>query len=242
VLSVTTNAGTYLISLAVLGLILLGVQTYRNQRVRRTVGVIWDLATFWPRAAHPLAPPCYAERVVPELVHRATWLATEQRGLVLSGHSQGSVLAAATVLQMPPEALRSTALLTYGSPLCRLYMRAFPNYFSEKVINDIAGAVAGSAGQERWVNLWRRTDPIGGAIGIGDRRLADPAAFDPQPGHRLPPAVQGHSGYQLTAQFGQAMDDLVGLLRSTPDGARPPAAPPPAPAAAPAPAAVYPPS
>ena len=168
---------------------LLGVQTYRNARVRRTVGVIWDLATFWPRAAHPLAPPCYAERVVPELVHRATWLAKEQGGLVLSGHSQGSVLVAATVLQLPPEARERTALLTYGSPLCRLYLRAFPNYFSEKVINDIAGAVAGGRGQERWVNLWRRTDPIGGAVGIGDRRLADPDRFDPLPGDRLPPAV-----------------------------------------------------
>jgi hypothetical protein len=225
VLSFTTNAGTYLISISVLGLILLGIQTYRNARVRRTVGVIWDLATFWPRAAHPLAPPCYAERVVPELVHRATWLATSQRGLVLSGHSQGSVLVAAAVLQLPPEARRRTALLTYGSPLCRLYMRAFPNYFSEKVVNDIAAAVAGPAGQERWVNLWRRTDPIGGAIGIGDRRLADPASFDPQPGHRLPPAVQGHSGYQLTPQFGQAMDDLVGLLRAG-DGPPSPNGPP----------------
>ena len=39
VLSVTTNAGTYLISVSVLGLILLGIQTYRNQRMRRTVGV-----------------------------------------------------------------------------------------------------------------------------------------------------------------------------------------------------------
>ncbi|HEX6872965.1 MAG TPA: hypothetical protein VF163_17855, partial [Micromonosporaceae bacterium] len=216
VISVLTNVGTYLISLSVLGLVVLGVQTYRNARVRRTVGVIWDLATFWPRAAHPLAPPCYAERVVPELVHRASWLATEQGGLVVSGHSQGSVLAAATVLQLPPEARRHTALLTYGSPLCRLYLRAFPTYFHEKAVNDIGAALAGSRGQERWVNLWRRTDPIGGAIGIGDRRLADPASFGPLPGNRLPPPVQGHSGYQLTPQFGQAMDDLVGLLRDSP--------------------------
>jgi hypothetical protein len=212
-ISVLANVGTYLISLFVLGLVFLGVQTYRNQRVRRTVGVIWDLATFWPRAAHPLAPPCYAERAVPELVHRATWLATEQGGVVVSGHSQGSVLAAATILQLPEYARQRTALLTYGSPLCRLYMRAFPNYVSEKVIYDLGAAVAGSRGQERWVNLWRRTDPIGGAVGVGDRRLADPVSFDPLPGDRIPPAVAGHGDYQLTPQFAQAMDDLVGLLR-----------------------------
>jgi acetyl esterase/lipase len=199
----------------VLGLVLLGIQTYRNPRVRRTVGVVWDLATFWPRAAHPLAPPCYSERVVPELVHRGTWLAKEQNGLVVSGHSQGSVLAAATVLQLPPEARARTALITYGSPLCRLYMRAFPNYFNEKVINDISAAVADSRGRERWINLWRRTDPIGGAVGLGDRRLADPISFDQLPGDRIPPAPQAHGGYQLTPQFGQAMDDLVGLLRES---------------------------
>jgi hypothetical protein len=212
ILSFATNTGTYLIGIAVLGLVVLGIQTYRNQRVRRTVGVIWDLATFWPRGAHPLAPPCYAERVVPELAHRATWLATEQGGLVLSGHSQGSVLVAATVLQMASPARRRTALLTYGSPLCRLYQRAFPNYFSPNVVDEITAAVAGPAGEERWVNLWRRTDPIGGAVGVGDRRLPDPFAFDPQPGHRLPPGVRGHSGYQLTPEFEQAMRDLVGLL------------------------------
>jgi hypothetical protein len=213
VLSIVSNAGTYLISLSVLGLIFLGVQTYRNPRVRRTVGIIWDLGTFWPRSTHPLAPPCYAERVVPELVHRADWLATEQGGLVLSGHSQGTVLVAATILQLSPEAKRHTALITYGSPLCRLYMRAFPNYFNEKVMQDIGAAVQGGLGEERWVNLWRRTDPIGGAVGIGDRRLADPSSFDALPGDQIAPAVAAHGGYQLTPEFNQAMDDLVGLLR-----------------------------
>jgi hypothetical protein len=211
-LSFVSNAGTYLISLSILLIVFLGVQTYRNARVRRSVGVIWDLGTFWPRAAHPLAPPCYAERVVPELVHRATWLAKEQGGLVLSGHSQGSVLAAATVLQLPPDAKPRTALLTYGSPLARLYQRAFPNYFGPAVMAQIGASVSGRDGQPRWVNLWRATDPIGGPVGTGDRRLADPIDFDPLPGERLPPAVAAHSGYQVTAQFEQAMDDLVGLL------------------------------
>lgn len=215
--SMVANVGTYLISAAIVGLVVLGVQTYRNARVRRTVGIVWDLATFWPRGAHPLAPPCYAERVVPELVHRGTWLATDQGGLVLSGHSQGSVLAVATVLQLPPEARQRTALLTYGAPVCRLYLRAFPNYFNEKVLADVGAAVAGEPGQQRWVNLWRRSDPIGGAVGVGDRRLPDPAAFDALPGDRIPPAVQAHSAYQLTPEFSQAMDDLVTLLPSPQD-------------------------
>jgi hypothetical protein len=207
------NLGTWLIGLSAVFLVLLGIQTYRRPRLRRTVGIIWDLATFWPRACHPLGPPCYAERVVPELVHRANWLATEQDGVVLSGHSQGSVLVAATVLQMKPDALRRTALLTYGSPIVRLYQRAFPNYFNDAVLNEIGAAVEGARGQERWVNLWRHTDPIGGPVGIGDRRLPDPLAFDPSPGDQVPPKVQAHSGYQLVPGFNQAMDDLVALLR-----------------------------
>jgi hypothetical protein len=212
VLSALTRAGTYLISIAALGLVLLGIQTYRNERVRKTVGVIWDLGTFWPRSGHPLAPPCYAERVVPELVHRASWIATEQGGVVLSGHSQGSVLAAAAVLQMGRSARERTALLTYGSPLCRLYMRAFPTYWGEPVLRDIGAALSDQDGQPRWVNLWRRTDPIGGAVGIGDRRLIDPVGFNPPPGDRLPPAVAGHSGYQVTPDFADAVSDLLARI------------------------------
>ena len=39
------------------GLIALGSQIRRSEKARKAVGVIWDLTTFWPRAAHPLAPP-----------------------------------------------------------------------------------------------------------------------------------------------------------------------------------------
>src|SRR5207244_1319883 len=101
ILANLTGFGTYLIGLAALGLMTLGVQAYRNAGTRRVVGILWDLGTFWPRAAHPLAPPCYAERVVPELAIRTAWL-SRQGGVVLSGHSQGSVLVAATVLQLSP--------------------------------------------------------------------------------------------------------------------------------------------
>ena len=60
------------------GLIALGSQIRRSEKARKAVGVIWDLTTFWPRAAHPLAPPCYAERVIPELQIRSRWVLDQE--------------------------------------------------------------------------------------------------------------------------------------------------------------------
>ncbi|WP_432835022.1 hypothetical protein [Dactylosporangium sp. CA-092794] len=233
VLSFVVNLGTYLIGLATLALVLIGVLAYRYQRFRRIVGVLWDLGTFWPRAAHPLAPPCYAERVVPELAKRSAWLATAPGGVILSGHSQGSVLVAATVLQLPPEARARTALLTYGSPLRRLYARLFPAYVNDKVLEQ-AGAVLTRPQTEpgqhtpRWVNLWRDTDPIGGPVESDtarDVRLADPPGFDMQPGDTVFPKVDGHGAYQQRPEFGavisELMQDLTDLPPQDPAEARP---------------------
>jgi hypothetical protein len=80
----------------------------------RPLGLVWDLVCFLPKAAHPFGPPCYSERVVPELLGRyESWLTgdvqptvtdrespTPQQGnrrIVLSAHSLGSVLAVATI-------------------------------------------------------------------------------------------------------------------------------------------------
>ena len=35
---------------------------------RRLICIAWDIGTFWPRSYHPLAPPCYTERAIPELL------------------------------------------------------------------------------------------------------------------------------------------------------------------------------
>jgi hypothetical protein len=227
VISISVNAGTYLIGLAALALLVVGVLAYRYQRFRRVVGVLWDLGTFWPRSGHPLAPPCYAERVVPELVTRAGHLA-EQGGLVLSGHSQGSVLVAATVLQLQAHQQAGVALVTYGSPLRRLYARLFPSYVDDALLARVGAAVSGQAGsldasrprpaqpggfdqRARWVNLWRDTDPIGGPVNAPahDVRLVDPIAFGFPPGDSVFPEVGGHSSYQLHPAFGDAVRSMV---------------------------------
>ena len=222
VLSILTNVGTYLTSFLILLLVVLGIQTYRNLRVRRSVGLLWDAATFWPRACHPLAPPCYAERAVPELVRRGSWLATEQEGLILAGHSQGSVLAAAVVLQMPETAASRTALVTTGSPLGRLYARLFPSYVGQKMLAEVKARLTRPGGEPRWINLWRSTDPIGGPIGLQeiDQRLRDPAWFDSYPGDTSVAAIRGHGGYLLEPSYTAAVTDLRRSLAPAPTGDR----------------------
>src|SRR5260370_7027450 len=66
---------------------------------RRTIGVLGDVGTFWPRSYHPLSPPCYSERAVPELQRRMWWLHDTGGRVVLIAHSQGAMLATAALVQ-----------------------------------------------------------------------------------------------------------------------------------------------
>ncbi|MEO6500514.1 MAG: hypothetical protein ABIQ09_01220 [Jatrophihabitantaceae bacterium] len=131
---------------------------YKDPSQRKRIGALWDVGTFWPRAVHPFAPPCYAERAVPELVDRirvltspiernesdpAWWALQAHRRdadrtknldvprdpLLLTGYSQGAVIMPAVVAQLPVETIDRVALLTLACPVRRLYGRAFPAYF-----------------------------------------------------------------------------------------------------------------
>ncbi len=83
----------------------------------RRSGMLWTLGMFWPRAVQSSAPPCYAERAVPELARRITVLTDRGHRVLIAAQSHGSVLAVASILQLPPHVLDKVALLTHGSPL-----------------------------------------------------------------------------------------------------------------------------
>jgi hypothetical protein len=225
------------------GLILLGSQIRRSEKTRKAVGVIWDLTTFWPRAAHPLAPPCYAERVVPELHIRTRWALDKPdrddpdltaNQVIVSGHSQGSLIVLAMVSRLNPVHLERVRMITYGSQIRALYGRVFPRVFGPAAIGyeptpgqpslsdafpDVPRApgvtpgppvppvdsfrdrLEGAGGE--WVNLFRRTDPLGWRVfsdSDSDRDLPVPEV--PRRGVGDPgPMVMGHSGYQHTLVY-----------------------------------------
>nr|WP_240968961.1 hypothetical protein [Streptomyces sp. HNM0575] len=211
--------GSWLVGLAFVLFVAWGRRAYRDPSARRTIGILWDVGTFWPRAAHPFSPPCYAERAVPDLAWRmATWTELTRGRLVISGHSQGSVLAAAAVWHLDRRTRGKVALLTYGSPLERLYGRWFPAYFGPRQLHDLHRQV------HCWRNLWRLTDPIGGPVRIDcgtdvDRGpLTDPLQYGRTLHHPLPAPILGHGEYPADPVFDEERDSLLLRLRSHDSG------------------------
>lgn len=192
---------SWLGSMLPLGAAGLMYRSFRDPGTRRRIGVLWDILTFWPRWYHPLAPPPYSARAVPELGIRLQRLTDQGARVVVSAHSQGSVLAAASLARLPSQILERVALLTHGSPLGRLYGKFFPAYFGTERLQRLADRVGG-----RWTNLFRLTDPIGGPIGIDDVEIGDPASTARQPGDPLP-KILGHTFYR-----GEKVDMAVAAL------------------------------
>jgi hypothetical protein len=215
----------------------------RSARTRRQVGILWDLLAFWPRAVHPLAPPCYAERTVPELVTRIRVHTGAIPGkpdpdgfpvgaLVLAAHSQGSVIATATLLQIAGDdserrVLPRVALLTYGCVLRRLYSRYFPAYFGVPTLEALAREIATTEPDtNRWCNLWRLSDQLGGPVAfdpdtlaaIREQRASDRLLVDPE--YRATPGSRpyGHSGYTHDPTFQKQVGLLARASRRAIDG------------------------
>jgi hypothetical protein len=195
---------------------------WRDLSRRRVIGTLWDVGTFWPRAFHPFAPPCYAERAVPELMRRVWWLNDADGDVVVVAHSQGSVVAVAAALQSGPRTggRPHFSLVTYGSPVRKLYGNAFPAYWSAEAIESVTDPERSLVLPGRWRNVHYLTDYIGGRMRVDhiDRRLPDPQSsihVYAQP----EPRVRSHTGYHDDPRFRAVVDELVEAAAArAPDG------------------------
>lgn len=151
------------VALLLLGgfLVYLGRRAVGDSAVRRAACVVWDVVAFWPSAVHPLVPPPYSPKVIDDLRRRIEWHAAgPARFVVLAGHSQGSLIAAAALTRLSPEYRQRVALLTYGSQLQTAYARAFPAYVNHPFLCWLQKDVL----HHQWVSLYRETDPVGGPV------------------------------------------------------------------------------
>ncbi|MFC3896163.1 hypothetical protein ACFOWZ_32195 [Lentzea rhizosphaerae] len=195
---------------------------------RRPLGLLWDLMCFLPRTAHPFAPPCYAERAVPEIADRAREFLDSGRDhrVVLSAHSLGAVLAVAALFALPEGYLGRVQLLTYGVQLRPYFGRIFPELLGPAVLGTPevrAGAMFSCDPWRRepgatpdrglsvllganWINLWRRTDYLGFPVHGWEPNSVDRRASETD---GSPDKVETHGDYHCSAAYRQAFTDLV---------------------------------
>jgi hypothetical protein len=213
-----TSYGSWIITAFAGLLVVTMLRARKNEKLRRSVGILWDLTTFWPRHAHPLAPPCYTDRALPEFASRTKWHVDKGRDIIVSAHSQGSIIATAVVLQLPQYVRDQTAVLTYGSPLQHLYAPWFPAFFNQATLMELNRRVGG-----RWDNLYRSTDPIGGEIRpkppAGPTNVKILPADTYGDGDIAYPPIRIHSDYQVEPEYQTAISRLDYQLRTaTPGG------------------------
>ncbi|MGH8931431.1 MAG: hypothetical protein ACRDZO_12595 [Egibacteraceae bacterium] len=193
----------------------------RGRDARRGIGILWDVGTFWPRWFHPFTPPTYSDRAVTDLTHLLkSELAASDRRMLLAPHSQGTVLAAAAILATPRPQLARLALLTYGSPLRRLYVEFYPAMFSSACLDELGACLGAGDPKEpvRWRNLYRQSDPIGGPIGpsphVDPDRNWDAVDRGPLPDDD-PEGPFWHSSYDLESDYDTARSALCQMLGVT---------------------------
>ena len=225
---IVRNVGIALVGLVLPALAAFLYAAWSNPAKRRTIGILWDVGTFWPRSYHPLCPPCYAERAVPDLQRRMWWLHDNDGRVMLVAHSQGTVLAVAALVQTAcrPEG-DHPALITFGSPVCKLYGWAFPAWFDHALLEPLAPGQAARVND--WRNFFYPTDPIGGSVApelsaVGgdpvDTEFADPADCYYVYG-QPPPASTGHSGYWADRRVWDVINGVAAGLPGGPDDISP---------------------
>lgn len=170
----TLVSGAHLVVVTLGSLALLGAAGVGDEP-RRPLGLLWDLACLVPRAAHPLGPPCYGERAVPEIVGRINESTDQGRKVILSAHSLGAALCVAAVLVVSQDTspvvdqttckpnsktprLERIALLTYGIQLRAYFSRIFPELFGPEVLTSAPVEAASLWGRDPWERDWGKTD------------------------------------------------------------------------------------
>ncbi|WP_369138886.1 alpha/beta-hydrolase N-terminal domain-containing protein [Modestobacter versicolor] len=194
---VLVPVGIVLLSVFAAGLLRAGRGALFSADRRRVLNVVWDVVAFWPRETHPIAPPPYSQRAVRDLADRVTWhLRHGADRVLLAGHSQGSLICVAALLRVPAELHGRIALVTHGSQLRHSYARAFPGYVNAPLLRWVLGRL-----DDRWVSLYRDTDPIGGPV----------LAWGRQPTAEAPTGSVGWST-RLTSTGLRTADDVPGPL------------------------------
>lgn len=202
-------AGKAVVVLPVIGVALIGWMI-RDPSARRGFGIIWDVSTFWPRWFHPWAPPAYGEFAVPHLLMRVGGLVAAGERVILSTHSQGSVLGAAALAVLDPAVARKVRWITHGCPLNRLYARYFPEYFDADLFESISAKLAASNETPSWTNLWRRTDYIGGPVAeTVDQLVPDPESAETVLSLDPRPRPARHSNFYVTEAYGTWLTRFV---------------------------------
>jgi hypothetical protein len=228
------EAGTTIGALLPAAYVVVARLAFRNEKWRRILMTPFDVGTFFPRSFHPFAPPSYTERAVPELTRRIWWLHDNGGRVVLTAHSQGSVVAAAVVARKSSRhegAAKSVGLVTFGCPLGKLYRWAFPALFSDGLLQSIAQGSVGF-GEIRWRNVHYLTDYIGGPIRVDggweaaqtDIPLVDPMTDQYMYGQPLP-KILSHTGYWVDVRVWEEVDRMCEAILPATSSEQKPACP-----------------
>lgn len=199
----------------------------RNRAQRRQLGKVWDVLGFWPRRFHPLAAPCYAERAVPEFRARIAQCVAAGDSVLVSAHSQGTVVAFAALEQLRAtgdgEPLRRIALVTFGCPLATLYAPFFPFHFGLPAtcahLRDALCRLEDPPGARAWQNFFHPTDYIGREVFLPPAGVVDPVAGEATDVH-LPEARQplfpyeSHGGYERDPELRAWVERVAAQLAS----------------------------